>query len=93
MAHLGTKHPDTEDVQGLTSRVFSSHVDNAFKTKAGADSGCSYTVLASTCLGDDTRFSKTFGKESLRDWMSTTYSGVFSVATCPIVLLILCEPV
>jgi hypothetical protein len=54
MADFGAKHLNPEDIQGLSSDIFCSHINNAFKAKSSAD-GCGRNAML-TCAGfrDDT---------------------------------------
>lgn len=63
--YLGTKHFDSENIQGLTAYILRTHVDDAFQTKPRADGGRSNAMLAGASLSDDTRFSDPAGKQNL----------------------------
>ena len=63
--YLGTKHFDSENIQGLTAYILRTHVDDAFQTEPRADSGRGNAMLASASLGDDARFSNPTGKKNL----------------------------
>ncbi len=64
-AYLGTKHFDSENIQGLTAHILRTHVDDAFQTKSRADGGRGNAMLAGAGLSDDARFSNPAGKQNL----------------------------
>jgi hypothetical protein len=63
--YLGTKHFDSENIQGLTAYILRTHIDDAFQTKPRADGGRGNAMLASAGLSDDARFSNPAGKQNL----------------------------
>ncbi len=63
--YLGTKHLDSENIQGLTAYVLRTHVDDAFQAKARADGGGGNAMLASAGLSDDAHFPNPAGKQNL----------------------------
>ena len=93
-ADLGPQHFDSEYIEGLTTYVLRTHVDNAFQSEPGAYSGCSDAVLPCTGFRDNALLAKAFCQKNL-DAPSETHveQACFQIKTCPIALLILCEPV
>ena len=77
-SHLGTKHFDSENIQGLTAYVLRTHVDDTFQTKPCADGGRGNAMLAGAGLSDDARFSNAAGKQNL------SYSIVDFMRACVI---------
>lgn len=53
---FAAKHLNTEDIQSLSSDIFSSHIDDTFHPEAGTDRSGGHAVLASTRLCYDTCF-------------------------------------
>ena len=62
---FGTKHFDSEDIQGLTAYILSTHVDDAFHAKPCTDRSCSNAMLSCAGLGDDARFPNPASKQDL----------------------------
>lgn len=63
--YLGTKHFDSENIQGLTAYILRTHIDDAFQTKPRADGGRGNAMLAGAGLSDDARLSNPAGKQNL----------------------------
>jgi hypothetical protein len=63
--YLGTKHFDSENIQGLTAYILRTHVDDAFQTKPRADGGRGNAMLARAGFCDDARLSNPAGKQNL----------------------------
>lgn len=76
--YLGTKHFDSEDIQGLTAYIFRTHIDDAFQAKPCADGGGGNAVLAGASLSDNARFPDSASKENL------SYSIIDLVRACVI---------
>jgi hypothetical protein len=62
---LGTEHFDSEDIQGLTAYILSTHVDDAFHAKPRADRSCCNAMLSGAGLSDDARFPNPASKQDL----------------------------
>mmetsp|Transcript_126736 Transcript_126736/g.354854 ORF Transcript_126736/g.354854 Transcript_126736/m.354854 type:complete len:222 (-) Transcript_126736:1269-1934(-) len=62
---LCAKSIHAENIQLLSFAVNSSHVNDALQSKHGTNSSGSHTVLSSSCLSNDTRFSEAFGEKGL----------------------------
>jgi hypothetical protein len=65
VADLRTKHFDTENIQGLTAYILSTHVDDTFHAKSRTDSSCCNTMLSSASLSDNARFPNPASKQDL----------------------------
>jgi hypothetical protein len=63
--YLGTKHFDSENIQGLTAYILCTHVDDAFQTKPRADGRRGNAMLTGARLSDNARFSNPAGKQNL----------------------------
>ena len=64
--NFGAKHLNTENVEGLSSDILGTHIDDTFHTKTSTDSCSCYTMLTSTSLGDNTFLAYPACKEDLR---------------------------
>ena len=66
-AHLGTQQAHPEDVEGLPSYIFLTHVHHALLLQHGADGGCGHAVLSGPGFRDDPVLSHALGKEALSE--------------------------
>lgn len=93
--HLGSEHLDAEYVECLTANILLPHVNDALHTETSANGSSGYSVLTSASLSDDPSLSNPSCKKYLRDNV-LNYDLLRSAnrrPTCPIALLILCDPV
>lgn len=67
---LCAKHPNTEDIQGLSPHIFGSHVDDTFHTKASTGCCGSYAMLTCASLSDDARLANASSEEDLPDMVN-----------------------
>lgn len=90
--HLSPKHLNTENIEGLASDIFRSHVNDTFHAKLGTDSGSGDTVLSGTGFSDDSCLPYATGEQNLT---LGKYFVFVQLRRCtwPMALLILCEPV
>jgi hypothetical protein len=66
-AHLSSQHVDPEHVQGLSSYVLCTHVDDTFHSEPSTGRSGGHSVLTRTRLGDDLGLSQSFSEQDLSD--------------------------
>ena len=66
-AYLSAQHLNPENVQGLPTDIFSTHIDDTFHPEFCTDCGSCHSMLSCASLGNDTGLANPPSKQNLAD--------------------------